>query len=101
MADPPKPQSRIWKILAPVLAGVCLDLLDFVTAGPFGLSAGFILGFLVTFLLGHLFQLSNKRCFWLSVAAGVYCMLPFTEVFPCATIFMTLVKLLSEGDHSA
>ena len=93
-----KPKGKIWKIVAPILAGMCLDLLDFVTAGPLGLSAGFILGFLVTFILGLLFQLSKKRCFWISVTGGIYCMLPLTEVFPCATILMTLVKLLAEAD---
>jgi hypothetical protein len=89
--------KRLWQTLAPIGAGLILDLVDFFTPGPFGLSAGFILGFLVTWLLTQLFDLPMKRRLLPCTLAGIYCTIPFTETIPVATFVMTLIRLLAPG----
>jgi len=87
--------KRLLQTLAPIVAGLILDVVDFFTAGPFGLSAGFILGFLVTWLLTQLFDLPVKRRLLPCILAGIYCTIPFTETIPLATLVMTLIRLLA------
>jgi len=85
---PPTTLERFLKSFGPILAGVFLDLVDLATMGP----AGFVIGAAVGFWLASIFKLPFKQAILLAVAAGWYCMLPFTRYLPLATLVGAYIR---------
>jgi hypothetical protein len=77
---------------APILTALAIDLADFAMIGPTGIVAGFGVGFALTFMLTLATNVPLRRAAVLSVLAGVYCMLPITDVVPLATM-LTLLRM--------
>lgn len=81
--------------MGPVAGGFLLDVVDAATFGPLGLQWGLLLGAAAGWLLTAPYEMSSQRRFFLSSAAGVYCMLPFTAFLPLATVATALVRWLA------
>jgi hypothetical protein len=77
---------------APILTALAIDLADLAMIGPTGIVAGFGVGFALTGLLTLSTGVPLRRAALLSVLAGIYCMLPLTDVVPLATM-LTLLRL--------
>ena len=77
---------------APILTALAIDLADLAMIGPTGIVAGFGVGFVLTSLLTLATGVPWKRALVLSVLAGIYCMMPITDVIPLATM-LTLLRL--------
>lgn len=77
---------------APILTALAIDLADLAMIGPTGIVAGFGVGFALTSLLTLATGVPLRRAAVLSLLAGVYCMLPLTDVVPLATM-LTLLRL--------
>ena len=81
------------KVLGPVLAGLMLDLLDFATYGPVGLSAGLVVGGIGGYFLAWSLGVDSSRRLFYAGLAGIYCMMPFTAFLPVATVLGTIIQL--------
>jgi hypothetical protein len=77
---------------APILTALAIDLADLAMIGPTGLVAGFWVGAALTSLLTISSGVPLRRAAVLSLLAGIYCMLPFTDVVPLATM-LTLLRM--------
>ena len=78
--------KQLKEAFGPVLPGIFIDLVDFVTFGPIGLFIGMILGGLGGYWIGSEHTLSMKKRLLLSLIAGAYCTLPLTGFLPVGTI---------------
>ena len=80
--------------IAPLLAGLVIDAIDFVTLGPIGLAVGFVAGFGVGWWLAPELGFGPTRRWLGGVLAGFYCMLPMTGFVPAATLLAGLAHVL-------
>lgn len=99
----PAPAPQPWlpranRAFGPILAGLVIDVVDFATFGPIGLVLGLPLGGLAGYWMGRALGLSTRGARWCALAAGLYCMLPGTEIFPLATLVGAFVRF--KTDHS-
>ena len=78
--------SRLNRAFGPVVAGLIIDLVDLGTFGPIGLILGFPIGGLAGYWMASCLGLSRRACFLCAILAGLYCMVPFTEMLPLATL---------------
>ena len=85
--------------LAPVLAGVLLDAIDFATMGPIGLSGGFLVaggaGYWIAVELG----LQRRSRIGLALMAAAYAATPFTELLPLGTLVGLLTRFTRIGQR--
>ena len=86
---------RLQQIFGPLAFGIILDLTDFLTFHHIGLFAGFILGFSIAWWVASIEGLSTRTRWLVAILAGIYCMTPFTEVLPLAT----MVAIISAVAH--
>jgi len=77
---------RLHRALAPIGAGIVIDLVDLSTFGQMGLVLGFPLGAAAGAWMGFSLGLKRKFIVVLALASGIYCMIPGTEFIPVATI---------------
>ena len=80
------------RAFGPVMAGLIIDLVDLATFGPMGLAFGFILGGGVAWYLCRLYGLSLRQKLLWSLAAGIYCTIPFTEFIPVGTLVGAFIR---------
>lgn len=82
--------SRIWrrikKAVWPVIPPLVLDLVDMVSFGPIGVYFGLILGCPVGYWVCSCYRMPLWKRLLGALFAGLYCMLPFTEWLPAATL---------------
>ena len=89
-ARPPPLKNPEWerwrRTFAPIMVGILVDIVDFFSMGPSGLRYGFLLGTLAAFAIGSMYAMPLRQRFLYSIGAGLYCMMPFTERLPLATL---------------
>lgn len=78
--------GRFNRIFGPIVAGLIIDLMDLATFGPMGLMLGLPAGLATGYWMGYCLGLAPAARWWCSLAAGIYCMIPFTEFLPLATL---------------
>lgn len=83
-------------LLAPLWGGFLLDVADFFswTAVPPMLVAGAVAGVPLGWWIASTLGFSQKWRLLAAVGAGIYCLLPFTELLPLATIATTIASLV-------
>jgi hypothetical protein len=69
-----------------LLAGVIIDLADFLLRGPLGLYLGFPVGCILGIFLGLYIGLSWVKSSVLGIFAGIYCTIPGTFFLPLGTV---------------
>ena len=79
---------RLYRAVGPIAGGMLLDFADLATFGPIGVFAGFFVGVAVTLWICSIYRFSFQTKVLLSVLAGLYCMIPMTELLPLATLIM-------------
>jgi len=98
---PPSPLAtwgrRLNRAFGPIAAGVVIDMLDLATYGPLGYVLGLPVGGLAGYWMGRCLRLDRKASAWCALAAGVYCMVPFTEKLPLATLVGASVRFRESG----
>lgn len=93
----PELARRLNRAFGPIVAGLIIDLVDFATFGPVGLALGLPIGWLAGYWMGTALGLSKRASVWCAVAAGIYCVMPGTEVIPLATIAGACVRFRQGG----
>lgn len=96
-AQTPKPHKptlfeRLYIALGPVLGGLIIDTVDFVTFGPIGLYIGLLAGAVIGWLVSTIYGFSTKSKLIWSLLAGIYCAIPGTALFPLATVISTISR---------
>lgn len=89
----PSHSRRLERAFGPLVAGILLDLVDLITAGP----AGFLIGFPVGVWLGWIFRLRGWQMLICGVVAGTYCIVPYTNLIPVGTLIGALVQYREMG----
>jgi hypothetical protein len=81
--------ERVWRAnraFGPVVAGIIIDGVDFVTFGPIGLICGLPIGGLAGYWLGRCLGFDRELSIYCGLAAGIYCTIPGTEFLPLGTM---------------
>ncbi len=90
----PKPTQaqRINRAFGPVVAGLIIDFVDLATFGPMGMYLGLPIGACAGYWMGRALGLERKVALLCACAAGIYCMMPGTEMIPIATVVGALAR---------
>lgn len=92
--------QRLHYSFGPILAGILLDFLDFVTFGPIGIYAGLFVGAGIGWWIGSLYGFTQRQKVLLAVVSGLYMMIPSTEFVPMATIVGGLARWMERDRQS-
>ena len=83
----------------PIIAGLVVDLADFIT--PLGLGKlGFPIGAGVGWWLGGQLGLKGSRRLWLTVLGAVYCGVPGTRLLPLGTLVGLITGVRGIGNSA-
>lgn len=90
----PKPSQaqRLNRAFGPVVAGLVIDFVDLATFGPIGMYLGLPIGGFAGYWMGRALGLERKPSLVCALLAGVYCMIPGTEMIPVATVVGALAR---------
>lgn len=83
--------ERLHRAFGPLIGGIILDLVDLSTFGPYGIG-GFFIGALVGWWICSVYDLKPSTRFTIALLAGAYCLFPFTELIPAATLISALIR---------
>ncbi|MEP1094232.1 MAG: hypothetical protein ABJG78_03945 [Cyclobacteriaceae bacterium] len=83
--------ERLNQSFGPLIGAIILDLVDLATFGPLGIG-GFVLGVLIGWWILSVYDISVRTRTILAVLAGVYCLAPFTEFIPVATLISAIAR---------
>lgn len=84
--DPKARMQRLNRAFGPVIAGMIIDGVDFVTFGPMGLICGLPVGGLAGYWLGRCLGFDRELSVYCGIVAGIYCTIPGTELLPLGTL---------------
>ena len=87
---------RLYRALGPVLGALVLDFADFATLGPLGLYVGAPIGAGIGWWLSGMFRVGRATRILLAILAGAYCMAPFTNLLPIATVLSALGRFFED-----
>ena len=79
----------------PVLAAMLLDLADLFSFGPQGVLIGLVAGSGLGWRIAAASGFSSKGRLVCAGLAALYCILPFTELLPLATMATTASRVMS------
>jgi hypothetical protein len=95
--DPNSLLARLHRALGPLAGAFILDFTDLVTLGPIGLGLGLMVGGAVGWWISSIYGLSRRqRSFW-TLLSGIYCTLPFTAIFPFATLLSAATRFQKDA----
>lgn len=92
VSQKPTQAQRLNRAFGPVVAGLIIDFVDLATFGPIGRYLGFPIGAFAGYWMGRALGLERKPCLLCALAAGIYCMMPGTEMIPIATVVGALAR---------
>ena len=90
--SPPAQAARLNRAFGPIVAGLIIDFVDLATFGPIGRYLGLPIGAFAGYWMGRALGLERKHCLLCALVAGVYCMMPGTEMIPLATLVGALAR---------
>lgn len=83
---------RLHRALGPLAGGIILDVVDLATFGPIGLAFGWLVGGLVGWWVSSIYGFSAKGRLAFALLCAVYITIPFTGLFPLATIISSVAR---------
>ena len=98
----PKPTQaqRLNRAFGPVVAGLIIDFVDLATFGPMGMYLGLPIGAFAGYWMGRALGFERKPSLLCALAAGIYCMIPGTEMIPIATVVGALARYYESSPKS-
>ena len=100
VSQKPTQAQRLNRAFGPVVAGLIIDFVDLATFGPIGRYLGFPIGAFAGYWMGRALGLERKPCLLCALAAGIYCMMPGTEMIPIATVVGALARYRESAPKS-
>ena len=88
----PSQTQRLNRAFGPVVAGLVIDFVDLATFGPIGTYLGLPIGAFAGYWMGRALGLDRKPSLLCALLAGIYCMIPGTEMIPVATVVGALAR---------
>ena len=88
--------ERLLHSFGPIAGGLLLDFADLATFGPIGIFAGFFVGIAVASWICSFYRFSRRAKILVSLLAGIYCMVPMTELLPLATLVAASCRFFEE-----
>lgn len=106
MDTPPQPQQpsqaqRLNRAFGPVVAGLVIDFVDLATFGPIGVYLGLPIGAFAGYWMSRALGLGPKPSLLCALLAGIYCMIPGTEMLPIATIVGACARYFESAPKSS
>ncbi len=92
---PPAKKStarRLNVAFGPIMAGAIIDLVDVATFGPLRRFIGFPAGAIAGYWMASIFKLPQRQRLLMSLAAGIYCLIPGHSVIPLATMIGAYIR---------
>ena len=99
-APAPDQAKRLNRFFGPVVAGILIDIVDLETFGPIGLYLGLPIGGFAGYWMGRALGLDRKPSLLCALLAGIYCMIPGTEMIPVATVVGALARYRESAPRS-
>lgn len=93
----PPVAERLHSVFGPIVGGLIIDGLDFVTFGPLGILFGALIGGSVAYYITSVERLPVWQRTVLATVAGFYCAFPFTNFIPAATLVGALIRFVQSG----
>ncbi len=84
--------ERFYVAIFPIIGGLILDFADLATFGPIGIYLGMAVGCTIGWLIGGIYEFSNKSRIIFTLLAGIYCMIPGTFYMPIATVISAVAR---------
>lgn len=95
--NPQKPLiERINTAFGPLAGALILDFVDLATIGPLGIG-GFFVGGAVGWWILSVYDISKNTRLILAFLAGIYCLVPFTEFIPVATLISAIARFVKKN----
>lgn len=88
--------ERLNNSFGPLVGAMILDLVDLATIGPLGIG-GLVIGMAVGWWVLSVYDISINTRRMLSLLAGIYCLIPFTEFIPVATLISAIARYKQGG----
>ena len=89
--------KRLGIAFGPIVAGLLIDTVDFLTFGTYGLMLGLLIGGSAAYWITSVYELPVwQRLMW-AVVTGVYCLFPRTEFIPVATLIGACARFWQTG----
>lgn len=92
--------ERLVRSFGIIVLGFFLDIADLATFGAWGLYLGAVIGGLLGLYLAYAMDWGWKGQTLMVLLAGVYCMLPATELVPVASFVFACVHFFSSKKES-
>ena len=89
---------RLMRGAQPLIPALILDGLDFVLIEPFDIYFGLIIGIPVGYWMCSKYRMPFLKKLVGAFFAGMYCMFPFTELIPAATIVCCYARFWEDDD---
>ena len=90
--EPDEDWTKWTKSMAPILVGIMIDGIDFMTMGPLGIQMGLIAGPIAAYAIASMYNMPFKYRILFAIGAGLYCTMPFTERLPLGTILGFILR---------
>ena len=88
---------RLTMAFGPIVAGLLIDTIDFMTLGRLGIMLGMLIGGSAAYWVASIYRLPIwQRLIW-ALLAGLYCTAPRTEFIPAATLMVPVRALFNPG----
>lgn len=87
--------KRLNNAFGPLAGALLLDFVDLATIGPLGIG-GFFIGTAVGWWILSVYNISKNTRVLLALFAGIYCLVPFTEFIPIATLISALARFFKK-----
>jgi hypothetical protein len=100
-ASDPGMTSATKRLVGPMLAGLAIDAVDFMTFGPIGIYTGMIVGGAAGYWLAPKLGFPPKGRWLSALMTGIYCTMPITGFIPAAAIAAGLSQTLFREDDTA
>ncbi|MEQ9404550.1 MAG: hypothetical protein RIM99_13235 [Cyclobacteriaceae bacterium] len=93
MSDKSEPSvlERLNRTFGPLAGAMILDLVDLASIGPLGIG-GFFIGIAIGWWILSIYDISRNTRIMLALLAGIYCLVPFTEFIPVATLISAIAR---------
>ncbi len=88
--------ERLHRSFGPLIGGIIIDYVDFLSVGPIGPIIGLVLGYPVGWWISGMYGFTSFGRGVFALLTAIYCALPFTALIPLATIIACAARFFQD-----